>query len=358
MKKILITGYSLVFGGIEKSLLNLLKNIDTEKYDVTLLLQEKKGTFLKEVPAFVKIEEYKVSTCHFVFFRKLYNRLHLLFYTFRNKQKYDCALCFASYDIPSAYIAPKVGKRSIFFIHSNYTHIYQEEELRTFFDTRHITSFDQIVFVSNEARKDLLAFYPNLENQSVAINNLFDFEEIIQKSKENLPLPSIDLLFVGRLEEESKGIFRLLEIMKEFLEEGQTFHLSIIGDGKDKKRYEQYKKDNHLSNVTFLGSKSNPYPYMKKAKLLLLPSYYEGFPLVAIESLTLGTPVLTTIDVSTLHFSLKEYVFLCKNDKKSIKDGIIKCRRQKPKKKFDFISFQEENKKALFKVIEGDIYEV
>lgn len=358
MKKILIAGYNLEFGGIEKSLINLLKNIDSNLYDVTLLLQEKKGTFLTEVPSFVHIKEYKLSTNKVKILRKIYNRLHLIYYTYQNKMKYDNAICYVPYDIPSAYITLKVGKKSTYWIHSNYTHIYKEKELRNFFDTRKITSFDQIVFVSNEAKENLLSYYPMIKEKATAVNNLFDFNEIIKKAKEKVALPSINLLFVGRLEEESKGILRLLAIMKEFMEENKGFHLSIIGDGKDKKRYEKYKKDNHLSNVTFLGSKHNPYPYIKKADLLVLPSYYEGFPVVAIEALALGTSVLTTIDVSTLHFTLKDYVFLCKNEQKAIKDGIIKAIENPKKKKFDFKGFQKENKKVTLQIIDGDKSEI
>lgn len=358
MKKILIAGYHLGFGGIEKSLVQLLKNIDSSIYEVTLLLQEKKGTFLNEVPSFVKICEYKISSSSFPIFRKVYNRIHLWYYIFRNRKRYDHAICYVPYDIPSSKIVLKVGKKTTYWIHSNYTYIYEKKELKHFFDTRGITLFDQIVFVSNEAKCDLLPYYPMIENKALVVNNLFDFDEIIKKSEVKLPIPSIQLLFVGRLEEESKGIFRLLEIMKEFNEEGRKFHLSIIGEGKDRKKYEQYKKDYHLSNVTFLGSKMNPYPYIKKAELLLLPSYYEGFPLVSIEALTLSTPVLTTIDVSTSSFSLKDYVFLCKNDKKSIKNGIIKSIGKKPKKKFDYKKFQEENRRLTLQIIDGDRNEI
>lgn len=359
MKKLFIAGYSLAFGGIEKSLIQLLKNIDPNVYEVTLLLQKKEGAYLKEVPSFVQIEEYKVSHFPIKIFRKIYNRMHFLYYTFKNKQKYDHAICYVPYDIPSSKIVLKVGKKCTYWIHSNYTYIYKEENtLRNFFDTRGITLFDQIVFVSNESRNDLLPFYPTIEKKSVSVNNLFDFDDMLKKAEEEISLPLIHLLFVGRLEEESKGIFRLLAIMKEFLEEGKSFHLSIIGDGKDKKKYEQYKKEHHLSNVTFLGSKMNPYPYMKKADLLVLPSYYEGFPLVTIEALALGTKVLTTICVSTFHFSLKDYVFLCENDKNDIKNGIIKAVESKPKKKFDFVKFQNENKRVTFQILDGDIDEI
>lgn len=58
-KKILIASYNLDFGGIETSLINLLKNINLGIYDVTLVLEKKEGVFLKEVPSSVKIKEYK-----------------------------------------------------------------------------------------------------------------------------------------------------------------------------------------------------------------------------------------------------------------------------------------------------------
>ena len=53
-KNILIASYNLDFGGIETSLINLLKNINFDKYKVTLVLEKKEGVFLKDVP-----KEYK-----------------------------------------------------------------------------------------------------------------------------------------------------------------------------------------------------------------------------------------------------------------------------------------------------------
>lgn len=53
-KKILIAAYNLDIGGIEISLINLLKNINYEKYDITLVLEKKKGVFLDEVPKQIK----------------------------------------------------------------------------------------------------------------------------------------------------------------------------------------------------------------------------------------------------------------------------------------------------------------
>ena len=57
MKKILFMVSSMNIGGVEKSLLSLLSEMSKDKYDVTLLLLEKKGDFLEQIPDWVKVEE-------------------------------------------------------------------------------------------------------------------------------------------------------------------------------------------------------------------------------------------------------------------------------------------------------------
>ena len=57
-KKILFTCFSLRVGGITSALINLLNNIDYQKYDVTLLLQVREGEFLKNLNPNVKLEDY------------------------------------------------------------------------------------------------------------------------------------------------------------------------------------------------------------------------------------------------------------------------------------------------------------
>ena len=76
MKKILIASYSLGFGGIETSLINLLKNFDLKKYKVTLVLEKKEGVYLNDVPKEVKIKEYKVSTSSNFIIRKIKNLIN------------------------------------------------------------------------------------------------------------------------------------------------------------------------------------------------------------------------------------------------------------------------------------------
>ena len=56
-KKVLFMLSSMNIGGVEKSFLSLASRLSPEKYDITLLLLEKKGGFLESIPSYVKVEE-------------------------------------------------------------------------------------------------------------------------------------------------------------------------------------------------------------------------------------------------------------------------------------------------------------
>ena len=162
-KKILIASYNLDFGGIETSLINLLKNMDLEKYDVTLVLEGIKGAFLKDVPSDIKIKEYKVSNNKNVLVRKFVNLLKRIKWMLLNYKRYYASICYATYSGPCGFIARTASRNRILFIHSNYYQAYNKDEnkIRVFFDNRKIEKYNHIVFVSNESKKDLCKIYPH-----------------------------------------------------------------------------------------------------------------------------------------------------------------------------------------------------
>ena len=69
----------------------------------------------------------------------------------------------------------------------------------------------------------------------------------------------------------------------------------IVGDGE---LVEEVKSKIHAYNldqdVQLMGFQENPYPWMKRMKVMLMPSIREGFGLVAVEAMLLGCPVLAT----------------------------------------------------------------
>ena len=112
------------------------------------------------------------------------------------------------------------------------------------------------------------------------------------------------VLFVGRIEP-LKGIAPLLEAVP-YLQNGQRPRLVIIGGDKhsqhEMERLQGVCRDLHIQDsVTFPGLiKQERLPYFySSADVCVVPSYYESFGLVALESLACGTPVVAT-DVGDL----------------------------------------------------------
>lgn len=101
-------------------------------------------------------------------------------------------------------------------------------------------------------------------------------------------LPREDFfLFIGRLSEE-KGIETLMKATEVY-----DFSLKILGDGPLRDLVETYAKDN--PRIDYVGRKNKPevIDTLKKAKALLFPStWYEGMPMVILEALSTGTPVI------------------------------------------------------------------
>lgn len=349
-KKILIASYNLDFGGIETSLINLIKNINLKKYDVTLVLEEIKGAFLKGVPSNIKIKEYKVSNNKNVFVRKFVNLLKRIKWMLFNYKRYYASICYATYSGPCGFVARTSSRNKILFIHSNYYQAYDKDEnkIRAFFDNRKIEKYNHIVFVSNESKKDLCKIYPNIKKKSVTINNLIDYERILKLSEKKINYKKTVkkiFLFVGRLDESSKRLTLLLEVAKKCMEENVKALFWIVGSGPDEKMYKDIVKNNNLDNVIFYGTKKNPYPYMKTCDYLILTSRYEGFPVVYNEAIILEKPIITTIDVSDDYISIPNRFGYVVNEK-NIYDKVKELSKTKEKIK-ETVDYNILNKKRI-----------
>lgn len=351
-KRLLFTANTLDVGGIETSLINLLNNIDYSKYEVTLVLEKKEGLFLKDLNKNVILKELKVSTSKIIPIRKIINFSRKWLFSLKNKNKYDFSSCFATYSYSANKLALIGSSNSSLYVHSNYKDLYSKEEFYEFFNTRNVDKFRHIIFVSNEAKDYFEKLYPNLKNKLKVINNFVNVENIkklsndkINEKKNNKKL----LVFVGRLDDSSKKLGRAINLVKNIPE----IELWLIGDGPDKKMYEDLVNKNNLnSRVKFLGRKSNPYPYMKEADYIILTSDYEGFPVTYLESLVLNKNIITTIPVSDDKIDIKDYAYIIsKNEDKMLKEVKDILKKYKKQKDISITKIQEERIKELEEII-------
>ena len=357
MKKVLFCAYNLDFGGIETSILNLLNNFDYDKYDVTLILERKEGVFLDRINKNVKIEEYRVCESKNVIYRKIRNFIKKRLWILKNHNKYDFSCCYATYSLPCNMLSRYASKNNLFYIHSNYTLIYDENGLRKFFDDRKINEFKHIAFVSNDAKDALIKYYPSIKDNSVVINNIINNKEIIKLSKEEVKENANKKLFVfvGRLEEKAKRISKMINVLKKF----DNCELWIIGDGPDKKLYEDMVTN--TSNIKLLGSRKNPYPYIKKADFIIFTSDYEGFPVVYNEAIVLGKKIVTTLDLSDDYISIKDrFGYIISKDENMMEKQINEILNN-DNLKVENVNFDELNKERIKKIealIEGENNEI
>ena len=180
--------------------------------------------------------------------------------------------------------------KTIYVIHSYRMRTYFGPDPLQF-KTIYSKNFKSIV-VSEGIRNYLNSMFtiPNLE----VIHNPFD-EAWLEKAKEEVSLPNGNyLLSYGRLDDDVKDISFLLESYhkSQLWEEG--FRLVLMGEGKDEYKLKSRAKDLSLTDhVEFLSFTANPFPIIAKAHGVCLTSKWEGFPMVLVESLSLGIPVVS-----------------------------------------------------------------
>ena len=358
-KRLLFTAHSLNVGGIETALINLVNRINLEKYQVDILLEKKEGIFLDKVKEEITVREFKVYNNKNVIIRKILNLAKRLIYTATDYHTYDFSCCYATYSLSGSKLSKIASTNNSIYIHSNYEQIYaKEKEFREFFDNRDIRNFKHIIFVSNQAKDSFLKYYKDEKAKSLVLNNFINTKEIEEKKKvkieEKKPKDKTLLMFIGRLDDTSKKLGRAIHLIKDI----KKTELWIIGDGKDKDKYQEMVKKEKLENrIKFLGAKKNPYPYMDIADYIILTSDYEGFPVTYLEAITLHKPLITTIDVSDDKINIgKDYAsIISKEEQEMVKQVKEILKENKKPKKIDIEKIQSTRMDDFEKLFDGVI---
>ena len=159
---------------------------------------------------------------------------------------------------------------------------------------------DEIVVQSEYMKNDLISFigFNKIEGKVHLIYNPIDFIKVDRLSLEkDLPHEFIsgeDIVVVGRLERQKDHKTSILAF-QEYTHIYGNSKLHILGEGSLHSEIKSFVNLLGLGDkVIFHGHISNPYPFIKNAKMLIMSSLYEGFSNVLLEAIYLKTPVVVS----------------------------------------------------------------
>lgn len=329
MKKLLIAIDNLGGGGAEKVLINLLKNLNKDKYNITLLLLFNEGIYLNTLPKHIKVKTLFNPRNNF--FRRIIYKMFKYFpasklYKTFIKDHYDVEIAFLEGSTTKLISgSPNSSSKKIAWVHTDFANYHWSKHyyLNNDEERRQYQKFSNIVFVSNDSLKGFEKSL-SLHDRLSVIYNPIDAKDIINKSnEEKIMNDKLTVITVGRLIEQ-KGFDRLITVHSNLVQEGIEHNLVIIGEGEEQERLKKLCIDLDVENsVHFLGFQANPYKFVKAADLYVSSSRVEGLPLVVAEALILGKPVLCTRCSGPVELlDNGKYGMIVSNSEKGIYDGL------------------------------------
>ena len=329
MKKILFLIYNLHHGGAEKVLVNLVNNLDPEKFDIHVTALFGGGVnerFLKPHIRFRTVFPRSIPGGSRVM--KLFSPE--LLHRFCVKEHYDVEVAYL--EGPASRIISGCrtpDTKTVCWIHCT---MRSEDEFAVGFrsaaEARHcFSSFDRGVFVSKGVMDAFREYCPMAQMQ--VLYNTNETAQMIEKAQESVPentfsADRINLIGMGKLVP-IKGLDRLIRIHARLRREGYPVHTYLLGEGALEAELKKLAlEEGAADSVTFLGYQTNPYKYVSKCDLFICSSHSEGFSTAATEALIVGTPVVTT-RVSGMEEMLgghNEWGIVTENDEDALYEGI------------------------------------
>lgn len=319
MKICFITDDIFTLGGVQRVVSVLADNLSNE-YDVTVLcakntkINRKLYNINSKLKIDVKPEIFKVNILDKAI-RKIIKDINKKF-GFFNKEKYCEFLANVYY--------PKKIRRNLlnYFNANNYDVIigvegiysillgYMSNDIKCKTIGWQHNSYD--AYLNNENR-----YYWNLDilfekyikklNEYIVLTeydkNMFEKEKNIEckviynpksfKSKDKSALKNKQFLAAGRFTEQ-KGFDLLIQSFNLFCKKNSDWNLIIVGEGEEKTKIEELiNKFNLNDRIIVEGFTDNIKKYFLQSSVLLLPSRWEGMPMIVLESFEMGVPVIS-----------------------------------------------------------------
>lgn len=289
LKKILLVINCLQGGGAEKSVLTLGQGFYELGYEVHIL--RFKPTV--EYDLNPNLHYHQVSFKPFKLIPSAKIRYQIFAKTVDKYVKKNVGiplLTISNLDRADRVLANSKLSNIIHVIHNTLSQeIKQKSKMVSLNEIRDIYKHHQCIGVSEGVTKDFIQTL-QLKNTQTIYNSI-DMESINNLAGiETSHIPPY-IIHVGSFKYQKAHDI----LIKAYAKTSQRYSLVLLGQGSLMSEMQNLVKQLNLENkVIFMGFKSNPYPYIKNAKLMVLSSRFEGFGIVIAEALALNTPVIST----------------------------------------------------------------
>ena len=320
-KKVAVLLPWLKMGGTNKIALNFMQEL-SQYCDVTLILSENSGELLRDIPEKAELIIDDMEDLRQIV-KKDIHRLRIswllkdvLYYIkiktgrdsddnykyivdrhgYITDEVYDCAISYHGQ-------SPERLLNLLYRIHARKKVVWIHGEMSFSPDRinglkKYYNQIDHFFFVSSHTRDSFRRIIPFDLQKSTVYFNPINKDEIIRKSNEQIPdrfsHDYINLLTVGRLSKE-KGQDMVPAVTRKLLDHDWRVRWYLIGDGNLRTEVERLIIENGVEgNVILLGTKTNPYPFMRDCDIYVQPSYTEGYSTTICEAGILGKAIVGT----------------------------------------------------------------
>lgn len=356
-KRIIVYMSRLKYGGMEKALIDFLNMSKiTENNYVTLYLgYVLDNDLLSELSPKL---DCKLLTKKWDLLGKVEAGVKLCFLKFKSmiiRNSYDVAICYTNHQRIFSQLARLNSKNSILFVHSDVAR-YDDCKKEKMKDKINYNKFNTLVCNSKKSAVSLQNLYDEKLNIKI-IPNYVNGDIILEKSKERISDFKFEkntyyFINIANHVEEFKNISSIIKACNQ-LKDKYKFKLLLIGEGKDTNYYKELINKYRLNDIVYLlGSKSNPYPYLKNSDCLIFSSKYEGYGMVLDEARVLNVPIISSDCGAGKEIVTNYNGFVYEKD-----EDLVKYMEQmlikplKIEKKFDYQEFNKNITKKINNIL-------
>ena len=302
MKRILHVTGTMNRAGAETMLMNIYRELDRENYQFDFVVfTSEKGDYDDEIKSLGGI-------IHVIEEKRVLMRILKLKKLLLTNKKYQIIHCHTNFSNAFHILSARLANVKKRIAHSHNTTDKSRSGFVSFFYhaiAKYMINKLSTHYVSCGKEASNLLFYRN--KSVLMIPNSVDVSELsgYESSHENyieelfgLKKKQLKLIQVGRLQSEKNHLFSI-EIAKKLKQSNIDFKLFFLGVGELEEELKRIVFEDELQDVVlFLGIRKDVPQFMAGSDIMLLPSYYEGFPVVLVESQAVGMPSIVSETVS------------------------------------------------------------